>query len=266
MMGKIQNSDWPLAIFYLLIVVFLFFPILIVVPISFSNGRFLSFPPEEFGLRWYHEYFSDPIWMEATMRSLRVAFGASLLATAVGTLSVVGLGRRPTKISGVLTAVFVGPSIVPNIIIALGVFIFAIRFGVSDNEFTLIAAHAAIGLPFVILMVGSAYRQIDPTLERAARIMGAGPVRAFLTATLPSLMPAILAAAIFAFFVSFDELIISLFLMSSAETLPMRIWNDLRFEINPTIAAISVFFVAITTIAMTGAELLRRRAEKNNSA
>jgi putative spermidine/putrescine transport system permease protein len=260
-----RDRNLPLIVFYLLIVVFLFFPILIVVPISFSNGRFLSFPPEELGLRWYRAYFTDPVWMTATFRSLRVALGASLLATCVGTLSVVGLGRRRTKASGALTAFFVAPAIVPNIIVALGVFIFAIRLGVSDNELTLICAHAAIGLPFVVLMVGAAYRQIDPTLERAARIMGAGPIRAFFAATLPPLMPAILAAGIFAFFVSFDELIISLFLMSSAETLPMRIWNDLRFEINPTIAAISVFFVVVTTVAMTGAEMLRRRADRNNA-
>lgn len=261
-----QERNLLLTLFYVLVVIFLFFPILIVVPISFSNGRFLSFPPEEFGLRWYINYFSDQVWMAATFRSLRVALVASLLATIVGTLSVVGLGRKRSKTSGALTALFVAPAIVPNIIVALGVFILAVRMGVSDNELTLICAHAAIGLPFVVLMVGSAYRQIDPTLERAARIMGAGPLRAFLTATLPPLTPAILSAGIFAFFVSFDELIISLFLMSSAETLPMRIWNDLRFEINPTIAAVSVFFVVVTTLAMTLAELLRRRAEKNNAA
>lgn len=261
-----SDRNWPLAVFYVLVVIFLFFPILIVLPISFSDGRFLSFPPESFGLRWYRAYFGDPVWMAATFRSLRVAFGASVLATVVGTLTVIGMGRSRSKSGAVLTAIFVAPSVIPNIIIALGVFILAIRMGASDNEITLICAHAAIGLPFVVLMVGTAFRQIDPTLERAARIMGAGPVQAFLAATLPPLMPAVLAAGIFAFFVSFDELIIALFLMSSAETLPMRIWNDLRFEINPTIAAVSVFFVFVTTLAMTGAELLRRRAEKNNAA
>ncbi|MTI17482.1 ABC transporter permease [Rhodobacteraceae bacterium RKSG542] len=254
----------PLTLFYILIVLFLFFPILIVVPISFSNGRFLSFPPEEFGLRWYREYFQDPIWISATLRSVRVAISSSLAAVFVGTLVVIGLGRRRTRKSGALTSLFLAPAIVPNIIVALGVFILAIKVGLPDNELTLIAAHTAICLPFVILIVGSAYRQIDPTLEKAARIMGAGPVRAFMAATFPALAPSFIAASIFAFFISFDELIISLFVMSSAETLPMRIWNDLRFEINPTIAAISVFFVVITTATMTFAELLRRKAERRN--
>jgi putative spermidine/putrescine transport system permease protein len=188
--------------------------------------------------------------------------GASLLSTAIGTMVVVGMGQKRDRLNAALTAIFTAPAIIPNVIIALGVFILAIRLGASDNEFTLIAAHAAIGLPFVVLIVGSAYRQIDPTLERAARIMGAGPRQAFFAATVPALAPAIASGAIFAFFVSFDELIISLFLMSSAETLPMRIWNDLRFEINPTIAAISVLFVLITTLAMSVAELLRRRAQQ----
>lgn len=265
-MANTREAGWPLALFYAAIVLFLFFPILIVVPISFSNGRFLSFPPEEFGLRWYRAYFSDPVWMAATLRSLRIAAGVALMGTSLGTLAVIGLGRRRSRWTGVLTGLFVAPTVVPNIIIALGVFILAIRVGVNDSEFTLIAAHSAIALPFVVLIVGTAYRQIDPTLERAARVMGAGPVRAFMTAVLPSLLPAILSAAIFAFFVSFDELIISLFLMSSSETLPMRIWSDLRFEINPTIAAISVFFVTVTTAAMGLAEILRRRGAKNFTA
>jgi len=258
--------SWLLPIYYGIIVLFLFFPILIVVPISFSTGRFLGFPPEELGFRWYAEYFSDPSWMQATLRSLRIALGASILATFVGLLTVVGLGRKLTRIGSALTGIFVAPAIVPNIIVALGLFIFAIRVGVSDNELTLMCAHAAIGLPFTILMISAAYRQLDPTLERAARVFGAGPIRAFLTATLPPLLPAIVAAAIFAFFVSFDELIIALFLMSSAETLPMRIWNDLRFEINPTIAAVSVLFVLISTIAMTVSEVLRRRAVSPKTA
>ncbi|UYV38117.1 ABC transporter permease [Rhodobacteraceae bacterium D3-12] len=259
------SSAVLLRLHYFLVVVFLFFPILIVTPISFSDSQFMRFPPDGLSLRWYRYYFTDPVWLDATFRSLRVGLGASVLATAIGVLVTIGMGRGPAKGKGLLTAIFVAPAIVPNVIVALGVFILAVRTGVSDRELTLVAAHAAIALPFVVLIVGAAYRQLDPTLERAARVMGAGPVRAFVHATLPPLMPAVLSASIFAFFISFDELIISWFLMSSAETLPMRIWSDLRFEINPTIAAVSVFFVGVTTIAMTTAELLRRKAVKRDA-
>lgn len=243
-------------------VLFLFFPILIVAPMSFSGDRFLGFPPKSWGLVWYRAYFSDPIWLAATWRSLRIATMASLIATLAGTAAVVGLAKVPVRWRAGITGLLLAPAIVPNVIVALGVFMLALRFGSTDSQATLVLAHAAIGLPFVVMIVGGAYRQSDPTLEKAARVCGAGPIRAFWTATVPPLAPAILAAGIFAFFVSFDELVIALFLMGGAETLPVRIWNDLRFEINPTIAAISTFFVVVTVLAMGLAEYLRARASR----
>lgn len=243
-------------------VLFLFFPILIVAPMSFSGDRFLGFPPKSWSLVWYETYLSDPVWLAATWRSLRVAAAAGLMATLAGTASVVGLARLSKGWRAGITGLLLAPAVVPNVIVALGVFILALRFGSTDSEATLVFAHAAIGLPFVVMIVGAAYRQTDPMLEKAARIFGAGPFRAFWTGTVPPLAPAILAAFIFAFFVSFDELIIALFLMGGSETLPVRIWNDLRFEINPTIAAISTFFVVITALAMGLAEFLRIRATR----
>ena len=121
------------------------------------------------------------------------------------------------------------PMIVPHIFLAVGVFVLAVRFGGAGNLLTLICAHATIALPFTMLMVGAALRQIDPTLERAARVLGASPLKAFLTATLPGLLPAIVAASIFSFFVSFDELII-----------------------------------VVTVLALGAAEWMRRRAETQN--
>ncbi len=259
MMGGDKTGRVLLTAYFAVVVLYLFFPILIVAPMSFSDDRFLGFPPESWGLRWYEAYFSDPVWIDATVRSLRVAAVASTLATVLGGLAVVGLERWRTRWRTALTVLFAAPAIVPNVIIALGVFVVAIRLGINDQELTLAAAHGALALPFAVMIIGAAYRQIDPTLERAARVLGAGPVRAFVSATLPSLMPAVVSAFIFSFFVSFDELIVALFVMGGSETLPVRIWNDLRFELNPTIAAISIFFVAITTVAMTLAELLRRR-------
>lgn len=114
----------------------------------------------------------------------------------------------------------------------------------------------------MVLITSAAIRQIDPTIARAARVLGAGPLRAFRVATLPPLIPAIAAAAIFAFFVSFDELIIAQFLMKGSETLPMRIWADLRLDFNPTVAAVSTLLIVVTTLAMGVAETLRRRAAR----
>lgn len=254
-----RMRGWALAGYFWLIVAYLMFPIFIVLPISFSNSEFLEFPPSSLGIRWYEAYVENPVWIEATLLSLRVAVLASLVATLVGTMAVIFLERRAFRLKALLVNTITAPIIIPHIFIALGVFILAVRLGFDDSSLALVGAHATIALPFVVLIVGAAARQLDPTIERAARVLGAGPVRAFLAASFPSLLPAIVAAAVFSFFVSFDELIIADFLLSSRETLPMRIWADLRLEVSPTVAAVSSILIVVTTIAMVGAEVLRRR-------
>lgn len=259
--GRIFSARGLLTVYFAAVVFYLVFPILIVLPISFSNNDFLRFPPTNFGLRWYEDYLTDPVWIDATILSFQVAAIVAVVATVTGTLAVLALERgRPRfgrSISGFITL----PIVIPHIFIALGVFIFAVRFGWDDNMFLLAGVHSAIALPFVVLIVGASHRQLDPALEQAARVLGAGPVRAFFAAAFPSLLPAIVAGAVFAFFVSFDELIIAQFLMSRHETLPMRIWADLRLELRPTLAAVASILIVVTTLALAGAELFRRRAQ-----
>lgn len=249
-----------LTVYFWAAIAFLIFPIFIVLPISFGESQFLRFPPETLGWRWYRTYISDPVWMSATFVSLRVALISSVLATILGTMAVLGLERGEFRHKTQLTYFVTLPIIMPHIFIALGVFIVAINLGIADSEFVLAGAHATISIPFVVLIVGGALRQIDPTIERAARILGASPVRAFFAATFPSLLPAVVAALVFTFFVSFDELIIAEFVLSSKETLPMRIWADLKLDVSPTVAAVASILIVATTMAMTGAELLRRRS------
>ena len=251
--------NWIPVGYFVLVLAFLLFPLLIVVPLSFGDDSLMRFPPTGWGLRWYETYFNNPVWMRATGLSFQVALMASALATFVGTLSVLALERRNVPGKRAVRALMIAPMIVPHIFLAVGVFVLAAKFGGAGSALVLACAHATIALPFVVLMVGAAMKQIDPTLERAARVLGAGPLRAFIAATLPGLTPSIVAAAVFAFFVSFDELIIAEFLMGGRETLPMRIWADLKLELNPTISAVSSLLILVTIVGMGGAEILRRR-------
>jgi putative spermidine/putrescine transport system permease protein len=252
-------SRWALSAYFYLIVFYLIFPVLIIFPISLSNNTFLRFPPSNFGIRWYQTFVNDPAWMEATILSFSVAISVSILATVIGTMAVLALERRKLRFSNLLSYFMSSPLLIPHIFIALGVLIFTISLGVENSIFALIGAHTAIAIPYVVLIVGASHRQLDLTLERAARVLGAGPIRAFFAAAFPSLLPSVVAAAVFAFFVSFDELVIAQFLMNGRETLPMRIWADLRLELRPTIAAVSSLLIILTTVAMLLAELLRRR-------
>lgn len=259
---RVMQTSRLLAVYFWAMVVYLIFPIIIVLPVSFSDSELLRFPPTAFSMRWYQSYFTDPVWVDATLISFRVAVLSMVISTTAGTLAALAINAVPKHLAGPLTYGATLPIVIPHIFIALGVFILAIRTGLTDNELMLALAHAAVAMPFVVLITSAAIRQIDPTIARAARVLGAGPLRAFRVATLPPLIPAIAAAAIFAFFVSFDELIIAQFLMKGSETLPMRIWADLRLDFNPTVAAVSTLLIVVTTLAMGVAETLRRRAAR----
>lgn len=241
-----------------LVMAFLTFPLVVIFISSFGTQELMQFPPARFGLRWYRVYLEDGAWLAATGRSLRVGFVSSLTAVAIGTLASVVLARRRFFGRTLLVGMVTGPAVVPHVIPAIGLFILAAGTGYLGREAFLMLAHATLALPFVILIVTDAVRQIDPSLERAARVFGAGPVRAFMLATLPLLLPSVGASWIFAFFISFDELAVALFVMSGNETLPLRIWQDLHFELNPVVTVVSTILIVATTLALLTAERLRR--------
>ncbi|MEZ5646131.1 MAG: ABC transporter permease [Burkholderiaceae bacterium] len=255
---------WLPAAYLVLVLAYLLFPLLVIIPLSFGDDELLRFPPKALSLRWYEAYFGDSQWMRATALSFQVALMSSVLATITGSMAAVALERHHIRAAGAIRLLITSPMIVPHIFLAVGIFVLAVRFGGVGSVAALVCAHATVALPFVVLMVSAALRQLDPNLERAARVLGARPLRAFLTATLPGLMPAMISAAIFAFFISFDELIIAEFLMAERETLPMRIWADLKLQLNPTVSAVSTLLIAITVFFLGLAEWMRRRAEAGN--
>jgi putative spermidine/putrescine transport system permease protein len=260
-MTKASHKYVSLA-YTILVIAYLLFPIFIMIPVSFSGSDLLQFPPRDLSFRWYYAYFSEKAWIDATLLSMKIGALSSILATTVGVLAAISLDRGAFKMQGAIVTLITAPIIIPSVFIALGLFVVALRFNLQGSQILVTLAHATISLPFVVLLVGSSLRQSDSTLERAARILGAGPVRAFFTAVFPRLIPAIAASCVIAFFTSFDELIISQFILTGVETLPMRIWANVRFDISPTIAAVSSLLAVVTIVALVGAELLRRQSER----
>lgn len=261
-----KNRRWFSQAYICAVLLFLFLPIILVSVFSFDSANKLSFPPEGFSLRWYSAYLTDDVWLASTWRSVRIALFSSIAACLIGTLlAIVLVKRQGTIFARALMALSIAPLVVPNIVIALGVFIASAKFGVYGMETTLILAHAALAIPFVVMIVYGGLMQVDFTLERAARIMGASPLGAFRVAVLPTILPSVVAGGIVACFTSFDELIIALFIMGDAPTLPVRIWSDLRFELNPVVTAISTVLMVLATAGMAFAEWLRKRNEPRAS-
>lgn len=236
----------------ILVVIFLILPIFIVIPISFSSAHFLTFPPPGFSMQWYNHFFSNSEWTEALIKSLEVGALTTVLSLVLGTMTSLGLvkGKIPGK--GMLQNIFLMPMVVPTIIIAIAVYGFQSKTGLIGTTLGLVTAHTIMATPFVIVTTLSSLRGIDPNLEYAASSLGANPIRTFFRVTLPVIKPAMAAAALFAFVTSFDELVVTLFISGvNVTTLPKKMWDGVRTQIDPTIAAVSsILIVSITAILL----------------
>ena len=250
-----------LALFYLIL------PILVVVPLSFSSASYLSFPPPGFSLRWYRNFFARADWLSSAWLSVWVGLAVTVLATTLGTPAAVALVRGRFSGKRLINAVILSPLIVPGIIVAIGIYFFYARLGFVGNPVALVLAHTCLAVPFVVINVSATLYGFDEQLEYAAMSLGASPWGAFRQVTLPLIRPGVLAGALFAFVTSFDELIVALFVSgTTAVTLPRRMWEGIRFEIDPTIAAVSTILVALTSGLLLSAELLRRRSARLRTA
>jgi len=245
-----------------LVFVFLVAPIAIIVPMSFSSARFLKFPPPGFSLQWYANYFNSPDWIGATLTSLQVALLTTLLATTLGTLLAVALTRGKFKGRSLLYAFAVSPMIIPLIISAIAIYFFYAKLHLVGTITGLVLAHTLLAIPFVLILVSSTLKGFDATLERASLSLGANPVKTFLLVTLPVIRPGVISAALFAFITSFDELVIAIFISGvHAVTLPKRMWDGIRMEIDPTIAAVSSMLIGVSILLMILVQILKRRQQ-----
>jgi putative spermidine/putrescine transport system permease protein len=246
-----------------LILLFLALPIVVVFIVSFSSAGYLTFPPPAFGLRWYRAYFGDAGWLESTWLSVWIAAAVVALSTILGTLAALGIGRLPRAVRVLVAALILSPMIVPVIVVAIGIYYAFARYGLVGTSLAVVLAHTCLAVPFVVVSVSASLSGIDPKLERAALSLGASPSAAFWQITLPLIRPGILVGALFAFITSFDELLVALFVSGQgAITLPRRMWDDLRFQIDPTIAAVSTLTVVLTALLVLTAHYLRRRGEQ----
>jgi len=249
-----------LALFSAGVLLFLVAPVVIVIPMSFSAAKYLSFPPPGFSLQWYQNFFARADWTSAMIQSIRVAFTVMVLATVLGIMASLALVRGNFPGKDLINAVIVSPLIVPTIIIAIAVYGVYARLQLVQTFIGLVVAHTVLALPYVIVNVTATLRGFDIRLEQAAQNLGASPLQTFRYVTLPLIAPGIFAGAVFAFIASFDELIVALFIAGAqGRTLPMRMFEGLRLEIDPTIAAVSSLLITFSVLVLLSAELVRRR-------
>jgi putative spermidine/putrescine transport system permease protein len=252
-----------------LILFYLIAPIIIIIPLSFNAQDFFTFTPEMlrldpagYSLQHYQDFFTNPDWQGPLWLSLRIAPLATLLAVGFGTLAAIGLSQAHVPFKRAIMAILISPMIVPLIISATGIYFFYARFGLIGSYWGMVLAHAALGIPFVIITVTATLVGFDRSLTRAAASMGAGPVRTFFKVQMPLILPGVISGALFAFITSFDEVVVVLFLGVGQKTLPMQMFTGLREQISPTILAAATVLVAISVLLLATLEILRRRSER----
>jgi putative spermidine/putrescine transport system permease protein len=242
-----------------LIFTFLIVPCVLIVPMSFSASNYLEFPPRAWSLRWYREFFDSAEWMDALWLSLRVAGLTTLIATPIGTAAAYGLSQMPERLTKPLRMSFLLPMIVPNILVAIGIFFVFAKLGLNNTVTGLVLVGIMLALPFVLVTVSSGLQSFDGNLERAARSLGATRLKAFLTVTVPQIKSSIAAGALFAFVAAFDEVVIALYISSGENsTLPRRMFANIRDQVDPLVAAVSSVLVVASIVLLLIVQIAKR--------
>jgi spermidine/putrescine transport system permease protein len=249
-----------------LTLVFLYAPVVVVVLFSFQGSQQLTLPFTGPSTQWYESLSTDEAFRESLMASVRVAVPVSVVAMIIGSLATLSFARYPGRWQSVLATVMAAPIALPGLFVGVALLTYFSRVGVRPSLLTVGLAHLIYVLPYVVFVLGSRLQRFDVRIEEAARTLGANAWTTFWKVTFPITWPAIAAAGVFAFALSFDEFLITLFVVGTEATLPVTVWSRLRLQIDPSINAIAttllgVFFVSGLLMAV----LLRiRRSESAN--
>jgi putrescine transport system permease protein len=246
---------------------FLYLPIVILVIYSFNASRLVTVWGG-WSLRWYGEFFGDRAMLEAAWMSFRVAATSATLATLLGALAAIALSRGErfrgrTLFSGMLYA----PLVMPEVITGLSLLLLFVALNAERGFWTVTMAHTTLTMCFVAVVVQSRLGQLDRSLEEAAMDLGCDPARAFLAVTLPLILPAIAAGWMLAFTLSLDDLVIASFTTGpGSETLPIRIYSEVRLGVKPEINAICTLVIGLIAVIIVLASLASKLSSRSGES
>lgn len=239
---------WILTI---LILLFLIMPVLIIIPMSFSSSKYIEFPPPSFSTQWYDKFFDSPQWTDSLITSIQVGIVTTIFALILGILAAEGIQKSNFKFKGLVTELFMMPMLVPAIIVGLALYRFEAQNSLTGSFLGLVIAHTLLAIPFVIRTVLASLAGLNPNYELAAQNLGANKFQAFIKVTFPIIKPAMFAGAMFAFATSFDEIVVTQFISGiRVATLPKRMWDGLKQQLDPTITAIAAIMITGITLIM----------------
>lgn len=273
--ATVQDKVWYYAfrIICALILLYLIFPVLVIIPLSFNDTglftyskEFLSFQEGEWSFRHYNDFlYNEQLgWLDAVRNSIIVAFFSTFICTALGTVAALGLSNPRMPYRSAIMALMLSPMIVPLIISALAMYFFYSRLGLQGTYLGVILTHVVLGTPFVVITVTATLSGFDRNLIRAGLNLGASPTRVFFKVIMPLILPGVISGALFAFVTSFDEVVVVTFIAAAQQhTIPIKMFSGLREQISPVILAVATLLILLSISLLTTVELLRRRSEVN---
>lgn len=227
--------------------IFLLLPILVIFPVSLTTERYLSLPRNGISFRHYATLLQDPVWLEAMLTSLWLAVASSTAATAIAVLFGVALWKLKPRYGPLLSLSMLSPMIVPTIVDALAFYRFFAEIGLVGTAAGVLIAHVVKNLPLAVVTISLGLLAVDPRIEQAARIMGAGPLRAVWAVVVPGIRTSIVSSLILCFIHSWDEVVVTIFVAGrSVYTLPVKIWEGIQDNVSPVVAALSAILTVIT--------------------
>jgi len=245
--------------------VFLLLPSLIVIPISFGNPGQIEFPPRQFSMALYRQFFSDPAWWGSLIQSLIVATTTTIASLCLAVPAAYALARSQLAGRKVLRGLFMMPLLVPVVVLGLGLYLQYSNWGLLDTTLGLVLAHVTLAVPFIMVSVMSGLGHADVVLETVALIMGASRTRIFFRVVLPQLSSAIAVGALFAFLTSLDEVVVAYFVTGTTTmTLPVKMYSAIRWELSPVIAAVSTLLTFVSLAIALGIIALQRPTEAHS--
>lgn len=255
-MNRLRQIAWAGSA--VLVLAFLLSPIVVLVFSAFDDGNFFRFPPKELSLRWFGAALASPEYRASLLNSTVISLVATILSVVLGLMAAVGLTRGNLRSRAAVEILLLAPLTLPLVVWAIALLQIYARLGVSGSFAGLVLAHTIITLPLSVRIQIAAIHRIDPTLEEAARSLGARPFTAFARTTLPLALPGILSSAAFAFLVSFNDVIVTTFIAGASWiTFPVRMYSQLRGQgIDPTTLAIGAMIVALILVVLALGEAL----------
>jgi spermidine/putrescine transport system permease protein len=256
-----------IRIWTVLVYGFMFLPVAVVVLLSFNANQFGSFPMTGLSLRWFGELWNNDAVMRAFRTSIVLGLMTAMISTTLGILASLALVRYHVPGRNTISTLLIAPILVPEVVLAVALLLFLNWLGLGKSFALLLAGHVIFTLPFVILVVQARLVSIKRDVEEAALSLGASPVQTFFAVTLPLMLPAVAAGALFAFTISFDDITGTLFWKpGGVETVPTQIFSMLRNSISPEINALGTVMIVLTVgLPLLGAAVARKLAMKGGT-